>query len=104
VIVDRNRLQQGAGTEETNALDPLADKWRAFGWDAIEVDGHDIGALLDVLERRDGAARPLCVVANTVKGKGVSFMAGDVSWHHGVPTTEQLEQALRELDAAEAVR
>lgn len=104
VIVDRNRLQQGAGTEETNALDPLADKWRAFGWDAIEVDGHDIGALLDVLERRDGAARPLCVVANTVKGKGVSFMAGDVSWHHGVPTTAQLEQALRELDAAEAVR
>lgn len=104
VIVDRNRLQQGAGTEETNALDPLADKWRAFGWDAVEVDGHDVGELLKVFERRDLATRPLCVIANTVKGNGVSFMANDVSWHHGVPTTEQLEQALRELDATEAAR
>jgi transketolase len=104
VIVDRNRLQQGASTEDTNALDPLADKWRAFGWDAVEIDGHDVAALLDVLARREDASRPLCVIANTVKGNGVSFMAGDVSWHHGVPTTAQLEQALREIDAAEAAR
>lgn len=104
VIVDRNRLQQGAGTEETNALDPLADKWRAFGWDAVEVDGHDVGELLKAFERRDRATRPLCVIAKTVKGNGVSFMANDVSWHHGVPTAEQLEQALRELDATEAAR
>ena len=101
VIVDRNRLQQGAPTEETNALEPLADKWRAFGWDVVEVDGHDVAALLDVLDPPGGArSRPRCVIANTVKGKGVSFMAGKAAWHHGVPTAEQLQQAIREIDAA----
>ncbi|HEU4960590.1 MAG TPA: transketolase [Sphingomonas sp.] len=105
VIVDRNRLQQGAPTEETNALEPLADKWRAFGWEVVEADGHDVAALLELLDGRAGQGeRPLCVIANTVKGKGVSFMAGQASWHHGVPTSAQLEQALSEIDAAEAGR
>jgi transketolase len=95
-IVDRNRLQQGARTEATNRLEPLADKWRAFGWEAIEVDGHDHAALLEVL----GAAssgRPRCVIANTIKGKGVSFIEDRVEWHHKVPTAEQIAQALAEL-------
>lgn len=103
VIVDRNRLQQGAGTEETNALEPLADKWRAFGWDVVEVDGHDVAALLEALGG-PRQARPRCIIARTVKGRGVSFMADDVKWHHGVPTTPQLEQALAEIDAAETAR
>lgn len=95
-IVDRNRLQQGARTEATNRLDPLPDKWRAFGWDVFEVDGHDHDALLDVFTAEpDG--RPRCVIANTVKGKGVSFIEDRVEWHHKVPTPEQIERALAEL-------
>lgn len=99
-IVDRNRLQQGARTEETNALEPLADKWKAFGWDVVELDGHDHAALLGVLDgTRELRDRPLCVIAHTTKGKGVSFMNDQASWHHGAPNREQLEQALAELDS-----
>jgi transketolase len=95
-VVDRNRLQQGAGTEETNALEPLADKWRAFGWHVEEVDGHDHGQLVDALiAAREG--RPTCLVAHTIKGKGVSFMEGRVEWHHKVPSQEQVDAGLAEL-------
>jgi len=98
LIIDRNRLQQGAGTEETNGLNPLDDKYRAFGWDVVEIDGHDCDTLLDVLGAPVGdRKKPLCVIANTVKGKGVSFMENNVKWHHGVPNAEQFEQAMREL-------
>ncbi|WP_246849737.1 transketolase, partial [Rubellimicrobium arenae] len=98
LIVDRNRLQQGAGTEDTNGLDPLDAKFRAFGWEVAEVDGHDHARLLDVLGRPVGErTRPLCVIANTVKGKGVSFMENKAAWHHGVPNAEQFEQAMKEL-------
>ena len=96
LIIDRNRLQQGAGTEETSGLDPLDDKYRAFGWDVVEVDGHDIEALFAVLDAAPGT-KPRCVIANTIKGKGVSFMEGVASWHHGVPNDAQLAQALKEL-------
>jgi transketolase len=96
-IVDRNRLQQGAPTEETVALDPLADKWCAFGWDVVEIDGHEPAALLSALERR--GSRPLCVIAQTIKGKGVSYMENQAGWHHGCPTPDQYAQALRELAA-----
>ena len=98
LIVDRNRLQQGARTEDTASLDPLDDKWRAFGWHVEMVDGHDHQQLLDVLSASPkGRGKPLCVIANTVKGNGVSFMHDNVSWHHGVPNKEQYEQAMREL-------
>ena len=95
-IVDRNRLQQGARTEDTNRLEPLADKWRAFGWDVVECDGHDVGALYEALV---GAheGRPRCVIARTIKGKGVSFIEDRVEWHHKVPSPEQIEIALKEL-------
>ncbi|HLL65817.1 MAG TPA: transketolase [Micromonosporaceae bacterium] len=96
-VVDRNRLQQGARTEATNRLDPLSDKWRSFGWDAVEVDGHDHLALLDAATTRTGSGRPTCIVANTVKGKGVSFMEDRVEWHHKVPSEEQFQAALLEL-------
>ncbi len=80
LIVDRNRLQQGAGTEETASLDPLDDKWRAFGWHVEMVDGHDCQQLLDVLlASPKGRGKPLCVIANTVKSKGVSVMQVNVS-------------------------
>jgi transketolase len=100
VIVDRNRLQQGARTEETNALEPLPDKWRAFGWDVVEVDGHDVIALLRAFE--DAAAprdKPRVLIANTFKGNGVSYMRDQAGWHHGVPNADQLAQAIAELEA-----
>lgn len=97
-IVDRNRLQQGARTEETNRLEPLADKWRAFGWEVIEVDGHDHGQLYGTLAAK-GADRPRCLLAHTIKGKGVSFIEDRVEWHHKVPSLEQVELALKELAA-----
>ncbi len=96
-IVDRNRLQQGAGTEETNRLEPLADKWRSFGWDVAEIDGHDFGQLYTTLAAPAGK-RPLCVIARTQKGRGASFMQDRVEWHHKVPSPEQIAQVLAELD------
>jgi transketolase len=95
-VVDRNRLQQGARTEATNALDPLGEKWSAFGWHVVEVDGHDHLGLRDALVST-ATGRPTCVIANTTKGKGVSFMEDRVEWHHKVPTAEQLADALIEL-------
>ena len=95
-IVDRNRFQQGAPTETTNRLEPLADKFRAFGWEAIDVDGHDVGALYGALSTL-GTDRPRVLIARTNKGRGVSFMEDTVDWHHKVPNAEQVEIALKEL-------
>ena len=97
LIVDRNGLQQGASVADTNDLEPLADKFRAFGWDVAEVDGHDPAALLAAFRPRALDARPLCVIAHTIKGKGVSYMEGQVGWHHGSPNRAQYEQAVGEL-------
>ncbi len=95
LIVDRNHLQQGARTEDTNGLNPLDDKFRAFGWEVAEVDGHDVEALREALTASH--ARPLVVIARTVKGKGVSFMEDIAAWHHKVPSPEQVTAALEEL-------
>ena len=100
VIVDRNRLQQGARTEETNALEPLADKWRAFGWDVVDVDGHDVAALLAALDDAGKErGQPRVLIAHTFKGSGVSYMRDQAGWHHGVPNADQLAQAIAELEA-----
>jgi transketolase len=95
-IVDRNRLQQGARTEETKRLEPLADKWRSFGFEVREIDGHDFEQLLAAIGP-SGTDRPVCVIASTVKGKGVSFMEDRAEWHHKVPNTEQVQIAFEEL-------
>jgi transketolase len=97
-VVDRNGLQQGARTEDTKQLEPLAAKWASFGWEIREVDGHDHGQLLRTF-RQLGTTRPVCVIAHTVKGKGVSFMEDRAEWHHKVPTADQVEIALGELSA-----
>jgi transketolase len=97
-VVDRNRLQQGAGTEETKQLEPLADKWRAFGFEVREVDGHDYGQLLGALTPT-GTDKPVCVIAHTTKGKGVSFMENRAEWHHKVPSADQVVSAREELNA-----
>ncbi len=95
-VIDRNRLQQGARTEDTNRLEPLGDKWRAFGWDVVDCDGHDHGALYEALTAAH-EGRPRCIIARTLKGKGVSFIEDRVEWHHKVPSPEQIELALKEL-------
>ena len=97
LFVDRNRLQQGAGTEETNALDPLDEKVRAFGWETSVVNGHDVDALWKAIRAPRDHGRPVAIVADTVKGKGVSFMEGIAAWHHKVPSAEQVELAIAEL-------
>lgn len=96
VIVDRNRLQQGARTEETNGLDPLDARLAAFGLEVRVIDGHDYNALIDALGPSTTGA-PVAIVANTIKGKGVSFIEDRVEWHHKVPSKEQTTQAFQEL-------
>ena len=95
-VVDRNRLQQGARTEETKQLEPLGDKWRSFGFEVRDVDGHDHEALLDAFAPST-TGMPVVVIANTIKGKGVSFMEDRTEWHHKVPDAAQVQAALQEL-------
>ena len=96
VVVDRNRLQQGARTEETNGLDPLDDRLKAFGLEVRIVNGHDYNELLKAFEPSTTGS-PVGIIANTIKGKGVSFIEDRVEWHHKVPSDEQTVQAFQEL-------
>lgn len=98
LIVDRNGLQQGDTTENTMHLEPLAQKWRAFGWAVAEVDGHNISELLFTFQNLPlEPEKPTCIIAHTHKGKGVSFIQDRVEWHHRVPTEAELTLALIEL-------
>ena len=99
VIVDRNGLQITGSTEMVNPLEPLADKFRAFGYAVCEVDGNDTQALVDVFDRIPfEVGKPNLVLAHTIKGKGVSFIENSHKWHHRVPNDEEYDSALRELD------
>lgn len=99
-VADRNHLQQGATTEDTNDLTPLDDKARAFGWEVAHVDAHDHGALLDVFARVPAASgRPTFIIAHSHKGHPISFMSDSVPWHHRLPTEEEATRALSELEA-----
>jgi transketolase len=101
VIVDFNGWQGTGRSREITALAPLSDKWRAFGWDAHDVDGHDPDALAAALARiPSGIGKPVALVARTVKGKGVSFMEDDNNWHYRIPTADELALAKRELGLA----
>jgi len=99
-IVDRNRLCIAGNTEDWMPLEPFAEKWKAFNWTVFEVDGHDINALVDTLDtavsQKDGT--PKVIIANTVKGKGVSYMEGDPAWHAGHMNQEQYDKAMREIE------
>ena len=98
-IVDYNKIQSLGDVKEVLDLEPLADKWRAFGWETREVDGHDIGALRDALTQVPFApGRPSCLVAHTVKGKGVSFMENKLQYHYTPARGEELALALAELE------
>ncbi|MBI4341455.1 MAG: transketolase [Candidatus Omnitrophica bacterium] len=100
-IIDANQLQQNGPVKTLKDIEPLPEKWRAFGWHTIEIDGHDIG---QVIKAYDEAAtikgKPQVVVARTVKGKGVSFMELNPAWHGVAPKPDELDKALKELDAA----
>ena len=97
-IVDRNGIQNDRFTWQVMNLEPLADKWRAFGWHTLEIDGHNIGEVLDALEEAAATKnRPTAIIAKTLKGKGVDFMENNPDFHGKAPTPDQLEAALAAL-------
>ena len=100
-IIDRNRIQNDRWTDQVMTLEPLADKWRAFGWEVTEADGHCVADLLAAFDRSARTkGRPTVIVAHTVKGKGVSFMEDNADFHGKAPSPEELALALSELDSA----
>ena len=96
-IIDRNRLQIDGCTENVKTLDNLAEKIKAFNWDVIEIDGHDINAIYSAFEKSLQSDKPVAIIANTVKGKGVSFMENNAGWHGKAPNKEDFERAMKEL-------
>ena len=100
-VVDYNHMQSLTTVEKTLKLEPFESKWKDFGWDALTVDGHDTDALFSAFARADslaGNGRPKVILADTVKGKGVSFMENDILWHYRTPQGEEYEAALKELE------
>jgi transketolase len=99
-ILDYNGIQQTGATADSMPMEPMADKWRAFGWHVQEVHGHNVAEIFAALDRAgDVHAQPSIIIARTTKGRGVGFMEYDNRWHGGVPDKEQYEQALAELEA-----
>ena len=101
-VVDHNRMQSLDFCEKTIALEPFADKWRDFGWQVQVVDGHDVAALQAAFARAKnnlGGGKPSVIIAETTKGKGVSFMENDILWHYRTPQGEEYDAALKELEA-----
>lgn len=101
-IVDHNTLQITGRTRDVCSNEPLDEKFRAFRWDVHIVDGHSIPQLTQALGARRCDGRPTCIIANTIKGRGVSFMQDVAKWHHGVPNDQEYRQAIAEIDRAMA--
>lgn len=101
-VIDHNKMQSLDFCEHTIALAPFGDKWRAFGWNVIETDGNDTDALETAFAQAKtnaGSEKPTVIIANTIKGKGVSFMENNILWHYRTPQGEEYEAALKELEA-----
>lgn len=99
-VVDHNRMQSLDFCENTLALEPFADKWKAFGWHTLEIDGHDPDALEAAFREAETVTGvPTCIIAVTTKGKGVSFMENNILWHYRTPQGDEYEAALKELEA-----
>ncbi len=96
VIIDRNFLQSLKSTEETIRLEPLADKWKAFGWSVVDIDGHDRKEIEDFLDTR--FENPSIAIARTIKGYGVSFMENSIDWHYRSPNDAELKSAIQEIE------
>ncbi len=98
IMVDFNKWQATGRSEEVTSLTPLRAKWEAFGWHAVEVDGHDLAALTEALrEVPHPSGKPLAIIAHTIKGKGVSFMEDDNNWHYRIPKRDEVNKAFAEL-------
>ena len=102
-IIDHNTLQISGRTKDVCSNDPLDEKFKAFGWEVRTIDGHSIPQLTAALREPPPAGKPLCIIANTIKGKGVSYMEDVAKWHHGVPTDAEFTTAMKELDEAIAL-
>jgi transketolase len=100
-ILDHNNLQITGFTRDVMSNEPLEDKWRAFGWEVRTINGHNYAELTAALTTPPAPGKPLIILANTVKGKGVSFMENVGKWHHGVPNEAELKQALMDLTSIE---
>lgn len=98
-IIDNNSLQSDGKSEDVMNMGNMLDKWNSFGWNAFEVDGHDIEALLHAFKVESDKVKPTVIIANTIKGKGVSFMENNNEWHHNRLTQELYEKAIAELEA-----
>lgn len=98
-IIDRNRLQIDGNTENIKPLDDLSAKLRAFNWDVFEIDGHDYNSIYEAIEKAKENDKPTAIIANTVKGKGVSFMENNAGWHGKAPKKEEYDRAMEELNA-----
>ena len=98
VMIDFNKWQATGRSQEVMALDPLVEKWRAFGWRALEVDGHNIKEIIEALQNKPtGDNRPTAIIAHTIKGRGVSFMEDDNNWHYRIPTEDEVRRSKEEL-------
>ncbi len=103
-ILDYNKLQLDGSTEKVMPLEPLVDKWKAFGWHVIEIDGHNITQILSAIEKaRSSEDKSSVIIAHTIKGKGVSFMENNPDWHGKTPNKQEFEQAIREISEGELV-
>lgn len=100
-FVDHNHLQIDGNVEKVMSPEPVAEKWRAFGWNVLEIDGHNIPQIVEALETaRQTKGKPTMIVAETIKGKGVSFMENQAGWHGNAPKPEQLEQCLSDIECS----
>lgn len=99
-IVDHNRLQITGRTRDVCSNEPLDAKFAAFGWSVVQIDGHSIPEITRALSKANEPGKPTAVIANTIKGRGVSFMEDQLKWHHGVPNDEEYVRAIAEIDAA----
>ena len=97
-IVDNNKVAQDNMTEDLKSIEPLEDKWNSFGWDVHRIDGHNMRDIMNTLSLPIHSNKPRVIIADTIKGKGVSFMEGDKSWHGVAPNEEDFNRALEELE------
>lgn len=98
-IIDRNTLQISGKTEEVMSLEPMRERWEAFGWEVIEVNGNNMSELIEMFENLNYSnEKPKLIIAHTIKGCGVSYMEKIAKWHHGVPNEEQFQEAINEIE------
>ena len=99
-ILDYNKIQQTGFVKDVMGIEPIKEKWEAFGWHTIEIDGHDLKQIIKALDDADKIKKPTIIIANTVKGKGVSFMEFNNEFHGKAPNDEELKKALEEIESA----